>query len=264
MGEKQELLEWVQAVKWDKHIYDKEVQVLLSQLKDRIEKLGGSGDGASGGDGKSHRVKLVAVGDGAVGKTSLLISFAKGKFPTDYVPTVFENYTTQMKRDADGSTILLHLWDTAGQEDYDRLRPLSYPGADIVLLCFSTVTQSSLESVKEKWSPEINHYVPDVPYFLVGTKIDLRDDKKPDPSTGEFEPVSKEEGEAMRKSIKATKYIEISSKNRTNLDDLFKQAVETVLELRLQHEGDASNIHGDDSAPLPRKSKGRSGGCTLL
>ena len=53
-------------------------------------------------------------------KTSLLIVYATGKFPTQYLPTVFENYTAQMERDS--GNILLHLWDTAGQEDYDRLR----------------------------------------------------------------------------------------------------------------------------------------------
>lgn len=61
-----------------------------------------------------------------------------------------QNYTAQTVRAKDKSQVLLHLWDTAGQEDYDRLRPLSYPGADVVLLCFSTVNKSSFESVKEK------------------------------------------------------------------------------------------------------------------
>lgn len=77
-----------------------------------------------------------------------LISYATDKFPTDYVPTVFENYTAQME--LDGETILLHLWDTAGQEDYDRLRPLSYPQSDVVLLCFSLVSPNSYESIKVK------------------------------------------------------------------------------------------------------------------
>lgn len=128
-----------------------------------------------------------------------------------------------------------HLSST-GQEDFDRLRPLSYPGADIVLLCFSTVTSSSLESVKEKWTPEINHYVPDVPYFLIGTKVDLREAKLPDPGTKEFAPVSTEEGEALRKSIKAVKYIEVSSKTRHHLDKVFDDAVEIVLKSRAQYE----------------------------
>lgn len=77
-----------------------------------------------------------------------------------------------MKRDND--VILLHLWDTAGQEDYDRLRPLSYPGADVVLLCFSTINQASYDAIREKWAPEVHHYIPNIPYILVGTKIDLR------------------------------------------------------------------------------------------
>jgi Ras-related C3 botulinum toxin substrate 1 len=196
-----------------------------------------------------------------------------------------------LKRDKEAGQVLLHLWDTAGsenlvtalplllssmltprllrlfnhvgQEDYDRLRPLSYPGADIVLLCFSTVTSSSLESVKEKWAPEINHYVPDVPYFLIGTKIDLRAEKKPDPGTGEFEPVSTEEGEAMRKNIKAVKYIEVSSKTRENLDKVFEEAVDIVLEHRRQHEGPATGgATGATDAPVTRKRAKQS--CTLL
>jgi len=122
---------------------------------------------------------------------------------------VFENYTAQL--DHNGKKVLLHLWDTAGQEDYgtiimgghlllfrsyhrlDRLRPLSYPGADIVLLCFSLVTESSFESVKDKWHPEVDHYIKNVPTILVGTKVDLREAKLPDPSTNEFHPVSNDQ-----------------------------------------------------------------------
>eukprot|EP01122_Echinamoeba_exundans_P014508 TRINITY_DN658_c0_g1_i2.p1 TRINITY_DN658_c0_g1~~TRINITY_DN658_c0_g1_i2.p1 ORF type:complete len:178 (-),score=51.29 TRINITY_DN658_c0_g1_i2:230-763(-) len=177
-----------------------------------------------------------------------------------------------MKR-SDGTQVLLHLWDTAGQEDFDRLRPLSYPGADIVLLCFSTVTASSLESVKEKWTPEINHYVPDVPYFLIGTKVDLREAKLPDPGTKEFAPVSTEEGEALRKSIKAVKYIEVSSKTRHNLDKVFDDAVDIVLRARAQYEtadapassGSTGSSSANNAAPVDNlpKRKARNG-CLLL
>ena len=52
----------------------------------------------------------------------------------------------------------LGLFDTAGQEDYDRLRPLSYPETDVFLVCFSVVSPSSFENVKEKWYPEIKHH----------------------------------------------------------------------------------------------------------
>jgi len=64
------------------------------------------------------RRKLVIVGDGACGKTCLLIVFSRDEFPKEYVPTVFENYVTDIE--VDGIKVELEMWDTAGQEDYDR------------------------------------------------------------------------------------------------------------------------------------------------
>lgn len=65
-----------------------------------------------------------------------------------YVPTVFENYLAYLE--IDGVALELALWDTAGQEDYDRLRPLSYPETDVILICFSIDNPDSLNSVREK------------------------------------------------------------------------------------------------------------------
>jgi len=228
--EKDDVIEWANNMRWEKYAGNKDIMEGLTNLKQKVTTIEGEGGSA----GANQRIKLVVVGDGAVGKTSLLMSFAKNKFPEDYVPTVFENYTAKITRE-DGSNILLHLWDTAGQEDYDRLRPLSYPGADIVLLCFSTVTASSLTSVKEKWYPEVNHYVPDTPYILVGTKLDLREDNLPDPSTGESNPVKTTQGEEMKKTIKAVRYVEVSAKTRKNLEKLFQEAVDVVLQVRRSH-----------------------------
>ena len=60
------------------------------------------------------------------------------------------------------SQVELALWDTAGQEDYDRLRPLSYPDTDVILLCFAINNKDSLENVCEKWKPEVSHFCPKV------------------------------------------------------------------------------------------------------
>src|ERR1044072_3632466 len=94
------------------------------------------------------RRKLVIVGDGACGKTCLLIVFSKGTFPEIYVPTVFENFVSTIM--VDGKNIELALWDTAGQEDYDRLRPLSYPDAHVVLICFSIDSPDSPHNGQQK------------------------------------------------------------------------------------------------------------------
>ena len=121
-------------------------------------------------------IKLVVVGDGAVGKTCLLISYCRDEFPTEYVPTVFENYSTALV--VDMRRVHLTLWDTAGQEGYDKMRPLSYPDTDVFLVCFSLVNDGSLENVERKWVPELRDprlKLGEVPLLLVGLKKDLGD-----------------------------------------------------------------------------------------
>ena len=104
-------------------------------------------------------LKCVVVGDGGVGKTSLLVSYTSHQFPSDYVPTVFENYTAEVAlEEADSTSQRVYqvgLFDTAGQEEYDRLRPLAYPHTDIFLLCYCVLSFPSYKNIREKWLPEI-------------------------------------------------------------------------------------------------------------
>ena len=107
------------------------------------------------------RKKLVIVGDGACGKTCLLIVFSKDQFPEVYVPTVFENYVADIE--VDGKQVELALWDTAGQEDYDRLRPRSYLETDVILMCLSidrqTASTTSLKNGRQKSSTSVLTYL---------------------------------------------------------------------------------------------------------
>ncbi|CAB3367013.1 Hypothetical predicted protein [Cloeon dipterum] len=96
-------------------------------------------DNTNGSAGKvsPRPLKVTAVGDGMVGKTCLLITYTAKKFPNDYVPTVFDNYADNIE--VDGQEYNMTLWDTAGQEDYERLRPLSYPNVNYSLFNISPI-----------------------------------------------------------------------------------------------------------------------------
>lgn len=171
-----------------------------------------------------QNLKLVIVGDGAVGKTCMLISYTTNAFPGEYIPTVFDNYSANVM--VDGKPVNLGLWDTAGQEDYDRLRPLSYPNTDVFLICFSVISRSSFESVASKWKTEIERYAPAVPIILVGTKSDLRTDSltiQQLESRGQTM-VSIPDAQAMADSIGAAAYLECSALTQSHLKEVFDEA----------------------------------------
>lgn len=179
---------------------------------------------------KMQTIKCVVVGDGAVGKTCLLISYTTNKFPSEYVPTVFDNYAVTVM--IGGEPYTLGLFDTAGQEDYDRLRPLSYPQTDVFLVCFSVVSPSSFENVKEKWVPEISHHCQRTPFLLVGTQIDLRDDAATIEklAKNKQKPLTQEMGEKLAKELRAVKFVECSALTQKGLKNVFDEAILAALE----------------------------------
>ena len=126
----------------------------------------------------------------------------------------------------------LGLFDTAGQEDYDRLRPLSYPQTDVFLVCFSVTSPASFENVREKWFPEVHHHCPGVPCLIVGTQTDLRDDPQVRDKLAKqkMQPVRKEDGEKMAKELGAVKYVECSALTQYKLKDVFDEAIVAALE----------------------------------
>jgi len=174
-------------------------------------------------------VKLVVVGDGTVGKTCLLIAYTSNSFPEEYVPTVFDNYSPNVM--VDGKTVSLGLWDTAGQEDYDRLRPLSYPSTDIFLICFSLVTPVSFNNVKSKWAQEVTHHCPDAKILLVGTKSDLKDDKEVLEKLAKEgqQAITQQQGDQMAREIRALGYLECSALTQKGLKTVFDEAIKAVV-----------------------------------
>ncbi|CAK8675212.1 unnamed protein product [Clavelina lepadiformis] len=174
-------------------------------------------------------IKCVVTGDGAIGKTCLLISYTTKAFPQEYIPTVFDNYAANVI--VDGRSVNLNLWDTAGHETYDRLRPLTYPQTDVFLVCFSIVSPVSYENACLKWYEEVSHHCPNTPVILVGTKLDLRDHQETvaELRNKRLAPSTYEEGLKMAEKIHAVKYLECSALTQNGVKTVFEEAVRAVL-----------------------------------
>ncbi|KAL4640857.1 hypothetical protein GN956_G11237 [Arapaima gigas] len=172
-----------------------------------------------------RRVKCVLVGDGAVGKTSLIVSYTTNGYPTEYEPTAFDNFSAVVA--VDGKPVKLQLCDTAGQDEFDKLRPLCYTNTDVFLLCFSVVSPSSFQNVTEKWVPEIRRHCPRAPLLLVGTQSDLREDVKVLIELARFRerPVGPEEAQLCAQDVQAVTYVECSALTQKNLKEVFDTAI---------------------------------------
>lgn len=157
----------------------------------------------------------------------MLIAYTTNSFPEEYIPTVYDNYSANIM--VDSRPINLGLWDTAGQEDFDRLRPLSYALTDVFLIVFSITNLISFENIRSKWYPEITHFAPGVPFLIVGCKVDLRTPQNM------HRCVSKEMGEELKNELKAHMYLECSARTQEGLKQVFDEAVRCVL----RHQNDS-------------------------
>ncbi|EIT72353.1 Ras-related small GTPase, Rho type [Aspergillus oryzae 3.042] len=172
---------------------------------------------------------MVLLGDGACGKTSALNVFTRGFFPTVYEPTVFENYVHDIF--VDNVHMELSLWDTAGQEEFDRLRALSYEDTHVIMLCFSVDSPDSFENVASKWVDEISENCPGVKMVLTALKCDLRKDEFENPNPNA---ITYEQGLAKAKEIGAVKYLECSAVQNRGIMETFYEAAKVALEVKAQ------------------------------
>ncbi|XP_059615074.1 ras-like GTP-binding protein RhoL [Phlebotomus argentipes] len=171
---------------------------------------------------------IVVVGDGQVGKTSLLFAYTDGAFKETYEATIYEK--EEFNLTLDGMLYCVKLYDTAGQEEYDKIRQAFYKQADAFLLCYSILERTSFDNIELKWIPELRRTRPNVPIVLVGTKKDLRSAHS----------VSTREGEALRKRINANTFIESSAKNQTNVQLAIHEAVRaSVVGVKDNHSEDS-------------------------
>ncbi|XP_048381261.1 rho-related GTP-binding protein RhoA-C-like isoform X2 [Stegostoma tigrinum] len=165
----------------------------------------------------NQALKMVFVGDGGCGKTCLQAVFAEGHFPETYIPTVSDKFSAHFSC---GSFLLdLSLWDTAGEVDYDRLRPLCYKGANVVLICYDVTNPISFQNVVNRWLPEVQSSCPWTPVMLVACKTDLRMNKA----------CQRKLGQSMACRIQASGFLECSAKLGEKVLETFHEATLAAL-----------------------------------
>lgn len=131
---------------------------------------------------------------------------------------VFDNQSMDFKVPGQRDPISISLWDTAGQDEYSRIRTLAYPGTDVFLVCFSVASEQTFENVPLKWIPEIKHHSPGVPIVVVGMQTDIVN-----------RAVSTERGREIAKRVGAADYVECSSREGSNVQAVMQAAVSATI-----------------------------------
>ncbi|MFX1502316.1 MAG: Rab family GTPase [Promethearchaeota archaeon] len=164
-------------------------------------------------------LKLVLLGDAAVGKTSLIDMYAHHRFKEDYKPTLGVNIVVKEINEIDAH-IRLIIWDIAGQNKYELSRKMFFQGVVGALFVYDTTRNESFQNIESKWLKDLNEYGDqDLAYVLIGNKIDLEDSRV----------VSTVMGKELAEKINASDFIETSAKHGMNVEEAFKKLVDKVL-----------------------------------
>ncbi|TFG01116.1 MAG: GTP-binding protein [Promethearchaeota archaeon] len=125
-------------------------------------------------DKKGFVFKITVIGDGAVGKTSLIKKYTQGSFQKDYIKTLGAQFS-KYDEEVEGENCKLFFWDIAGQDEWNFMRPTFYKGSKAAIIVFSHTDDESFEHISE-WHEDIKKYCGDIPIVLFGNKLDLVDE----------------------------------------------------------------------------------------
>lgn len=164
-------------------------------------------------------VKIVVVGDGCCEKKPVLEVLNNRPYFERCDYSCWDNYSQDVN--IDNIPYRFHIWDTAGQDEFDRIRPLSYSGADAILLCFSLDSKSSLYNLSEKWIGELNHHCPKAKIILIGTKSDLR-------ITGNKNHITDQEANQFLTENNCSAFIPCSAKTGEGINEIFPAVIKAI------------------------------------
>ncbi|KAI0214283.1 Ras-related protein Rab-23 [Lamellibrachia satsuma] len=180
-------------------------------------------------------IKVVVVGNGAVGKSSMIQRYCKGIFTKDYKKTIGVDFL-ERQIEVNGEDVRLMLWDTAGQEEFDAITRAYYRGAQACVVAFSTVDRDSFDAVKN-WLRKVENEVGQIPSVLVQNKIDLAAEST----------VTQEETEELAAKLNVHFY-KTSVKENTNVNEVFRYLAELYLSQMssMSDENTSSHTIGQD------------------
>ena len=168
-------------------------------------------------------LKILLIGDSAVGKTSILFRYINDEFPDCYISTIGVEYKMKTLM-INGKKIILRIWDTSGQERYRSITQNFYRNANGILFVFDITNKESFNNIK-LWLTDSENCETKVTKLLVGNKIDLIDKRN----------VDKESIEKFAEK-KEMKYIETSAKEGINIDEIFRELAELILKGKTDEE----------------------------
>ncbi|XP_062866631.1 ras-related protein Rab-9A [Trichomycterus rosablanca] len=198
---------------------------------------------------KSSLLKVILLGDGGVGKSSLMNRYVSDKFDAHLFHTIGVEFLNK-ELEVDGRRVTLQIWDTAGQERFRSLRTPFYRGSDCCLLTFGVDDAQSFHNLSH-WRKEFTYYAdvkePETfPFIVLGNKVDVTERQ-----------VTSEEAQAWCRDNGGHSYFETSAKDATNVTEAFEEAARRVLALEDRQE----HTMPSDVVDLRRKPKSGSRCC---
>ncbi len=169
---------------------------------------------------KKLKIKVTLIGDGSVGKTSLIQKFTQGTFQTDYIKTIGAQLTNY-KTEIDGYRIELIFWDIAGQDDFHFLRPSFYRASKAAIIVYSleenNLGKRSFEHIT-KWYQDVKQFCGEIPVALFANKVDLVN----------VESLDREKIQNLVKELNLVGYYVTSAKTGQGLDEAYNALIKKI------------------------------------
>ncbi|MFX0149167.1 MAG: Rab family GTPase [Candidatus Hodarchaeota archaeon] len=171
-----------------------------------------------------HVLKVLLLGDGMVGKTSLILRFIENKFKEEYSMSLGVDFLTKKVKFIDNNDILrnvsLQVWDIAGQARHVSYSHLYLKGASGAFYVFDLTRKETLNAIQERWQSQVLRVSPKSLSFLIGNKSDLKRE------------VTKKRAKEVQQHMHAIDYIETSAKTGENVNEAFRTLTINILNVK--------------------------------